>query len=74
MSLTDLATRKQEVNKVLEETRELEFDEVIIIGIRGREVSLKHSRIDDTLLILGALEYAKVRLVRNMAVYTETRK
>jgi hypothetical protein len=64
-ALPDRATRA-EVEITLDETRAAGFDEVVVIGFKGRIVQLKHSNIDDTLQLLGALEYAKQKLITGM--------
>lgn len=51
-----------EINEILDECRDLNFDEVIIFGIYrdgDTRVQMKRSKITSTMMTMGALEFAK---------------
>ena len=50
------------VNEILDETRSENFETVIIIGFKDKSVQFKRSKVNDTVLLLGAIEAAKMQL------------
>ena len=70
MSISDLKVIKNEsfqkdARALLEEAIELKFETVIVHGYKDGNVSIKTSKWEDTLRLIGALEYAKVFLHDN---------
>jgi hypothetical protein len=56
---------KNKVNIILDETKEMDFDEIIVFGYKHNKIHTKSSGIDDSMRTVGALEYAKHQLLRD---------
>lgn len=70
MSINDLKVIKNESFQkdacaLLEEAIELKFETVVVLGYKDGNVSIKASKWEDTVRLIGALEYAKVFLHNN---------
>jgi len=56
---------KNKVNTTIDESKEMNFDEIIIFGFKDNKIYTKSSTVNDTMRTVGALEYAKQQLLRD---------
>jgi hypothetical protein len=56
---------KNKVNIIIDESKEMDFDEIIVFGFKDNKIHTKSSGVDDTMRTVGALEYAKQQLLRD---------
>lgn len=54
---------KRSVNEALQDFIDLDFESVVLVGLKGSEVHFKTSQQEDTLKVLGSLEAAKAHVI-----------
>lgn len=52
-----------DVNEILEDAFQAEFEEVVVVGIRGQDVMIWHSATISRARVIGLLEMAKYDLL-----------
>jgi hypothetical protein len=60
--ISEVRSDHMQVNEILDEARSENFETVIVIGFKNKSVQFKRSKVKDTVLLLGAIEAAKMQL------------
>jgi hypothetical protein len=65
MKIVNIATARSDdmlVREVLQEAIDDTFESVIVIGFKDGSVKFRRSKVADTVILLGAIEAAKMQL------------
>lgn len=65
LSLVTKPDYKQSAKEVLEEALTHEFENVIVMGFKDNNIMVKSSKWERTIVLIGALEYAKQYIYEN---------
>lgn len=63
LTLLPRKSERQKVDDTLRIVGEQNFDEVVVIGFKDGKSYLHHSKIENTTLVIGAIEWIKHRLL-----------
>ena len=60
--ISEVRSDHMQVSEILNESLAENFETVIVIGFKNKSVQFKRSKVSDTIVLLGAIEAAKMQL------------
>lgn len=60
--ISEVRSDHMQVREILNEALAENFETVIVVGLKNGSVQFKRSKVKDTILLLGAIEAAKMQL------------